>query len=149
MSEKYPGVLSRTTGPISTKLNTEHPWVKGIQFLSNEGLALFLRGDNSKNWKKILTTFEKKSSPEPLGQIQPNMTKSILGEGNLIFFKLRAMHFIKERKEQHREEEFWKASAQEPLEYQLSTFVYVDVVQVTNFTEKRKVVFRPSFDPSG
>ena len=33
------------------------------------------------------------------------------------------------------------------LEYQLSTSENVDVVQVTNFTEKRTVVFRPSFDP--
>ena len=36
------------------------------------------------------------------------------------------------------------------LENQLSTSENVDVVQVTNFTEKKEnVVFRPSFDPSG
>ena len=28
--------LSRTTGPISTKLGTKHPWMKGIQVCSNE-----------------------------------------------------------------------------------------------------------------
>ena len=28
--------LSRTTGPISTKPATVHPWVKGIQVCSNE-----------------------------------------------------------------------------------------------------------------
>ena len=28
--------FSRTTGPISTKLATVHPWVKGIQVCSNE-----------------------------------------------------------------------------------------------------------------
>ena len=42
-------LFSRTTGPISTKHGTDHPWVKGIQFLSNEGPCIFLRGDNSKN----------------------------------------------------------------------------------------------------
>ena len=29
-------LLSRTTGPISTKLGTNHPWMKGIQVCSNE-----------------------------------------------------------------------------------------------------------------
>ena len=33
------------------------------------------------------------------------------------------------------------------LQYQLSTLENVDVVQVTNFTEKRNVVFRPSSAP--
>ena len=28
--------FSRTTEPISTKLGTKHPWVKGIQVCSNE-----------------------------------------------------------------------------------------------------------------
>ena len=34
--------------PISTKLGTKHPWVKGIQVSSNEGPRLFPRGDNYK-----------------------------------------------------------------------------------------------------
>ena len=38
--------FSRTTEPISTKLGTIHPWVKGVQVCSNEGLCLFPRGDN-------------------------------------------------------------------------------------------------------
>ena len=38
--------FSRTTGPISTKLGTKHPWVTWIQVCSNEGLCLFPRGDN-------------------------------------------------------------------------------------------------------
>jgi hypothetical protein len=29
--------FSRTTGPILTRLGTNHPWVKGIQVCSNEG----------------------------------------------------------------------------------------------------------------
>ena len=39
-------IFSRTTGPISTKLGTMHPWVKGTQVHSNEGLCPFPRGDN-------------------------------------------------------------------------------------------------------
>ena len=40
--------FSRTTGPISPKFSTMHPWVKGIQIqvCSNEGLRPFPRGDN-------------------------------------------------------------------------------------------------------
>jgi hypothetical protein len=43
--------FSRTTGPNSIKLGTNHPWVKGIQVCSNEGPGLFQRGDNYKNVK--------------------------------------------------------------------------------------------------
>ena len=39
--------FSRTTGLISTKRGTEHPWVKGIRFLKTKDLALFLKGDYS------------------------------------------------------------------------------------------------------
>ena len=45
-------ILSRTTWPISTKLGTMHPWVRGIQFCSNEGPRTFPRGDNFK-WKHV------------------------------------------------------------------------------------------------
>ena len=34
------------TEPISTKLGTKHPWVKGIQVYSNEGAHTFPRGNN-------------------------------------------------------------------------------------------------------
>ena len=38
----------RTTGPISIKLGTKHPWVKGIQIIcSNVGSYYFRKGDNS------------------------------------------------------------------------------------------------------
>ena len=32
---KFKNLLSRTTGPISTKFGTKHPWVKLIQVRSN------------------------------------------------------------------------------------------------------------------
>ena len=44
---KYLKIFSRTTGPISTKLGTKHPWVEGIQVCSNERPRPSTRGDNS------------------------------------------------------------------------------------------------------
>jgi hypothetical protein len=43
--------FSRTTGPILTKLITNHPWGKGIQVCSNEGEYPSPRGDNGKRVK--------------------------------------------------------------------------------------------------
>ena len=69
--------FSKTTWPISTKLGTKHPWVKGICVCSNEGSCPFPRGDNYSivkiHWRNL------KSSPEPLGQFQPNSAQNILG----------------------------------------------------------------------
>ena len=39
-------IFSRTTGTISTKFDTMHPWVKGIQVCSNEEPYPFPKGDN-------------------------------------------------------------------------------------------------------
>ena len=44
-------VFSRTTGPISTKLDTQHPWVKRIQVCSNGRALLFLWGNCSERSK--------------------------------------------------------------------------------------------------
>ena len=40
--------LFKTTGPISTKFGTKHPWVDGIQICTNKGQHPSSRGDNSK-----------------------------------------------------------------------------------------------------
>ena len=40
--------FSRTTGPISIKLGTNHPWLKGILVYSNQGPDISPRGDNYK-----------------------------------------------------------------------------------------------------
>jgi hypothetical protein len=45
--------FSRTTGPISTRLGTDHPWGKGFQVFSNEGDRPSPRGDNSKRVKML------------------------------------------------------------------------------------------------
>ena len=43
--------FSRTTGPISTRLGTNHPWGEGFQVCSNKGGRPSPRGDNSKRVK--------------------------------------------------------------------------------------------------
>jgi hypothetical protein len=43
--------FSRTTGPILTKLGTNHSWGKGILNCSNEGDCPSPRGDNYKRVK--------------------------------------------------------------------------------------------------
>jgi hypothetical protein len=43
--------FSRTTGPILTRLGTNHPWVKGIEVCSKEGDSPSPRGDNSERVK--------------------------------------------------------------------------------------------------
>ena len=40
-------LFSRITGQISTKLGTEHSWVKGIQVCLNSGSHPFPRGDDN------------------------------------------------------------------------------------------------------
>jgi hypothetical protein len=42
---------SLTTGPILTRLGTNHLWVKGIKVCSKEGDSPSSRGDNSKRVK--------------------------------------------------------------------------------------------------
>ena len=126
-------IFSRTTGPISTKLSTRHPWVKEIQVCSKEGPNLFPRGDNYEKakhideikkifslrttypistklgtrlpwlkgiqvcsikgplfqgeiitkWWKYIDEIKKSSSREPLSQFQPNLAQSILGWNGL------------------------------------------------------------------
>ena len=47
--------FSGTTGPISTKLGTKHPWLLGIEVCSKEGPCPFLRADNRKITKDTFT----------------------------------------------------------------------------------------------
>ena len=62
--------FSKTTGPISFKLGTMNPWVKGIQVCLNEWPHPFPRGDNSEIAKITLT-------------------KCILGWGGFKFVKMK------------------------------------------------------------
>jgi hypothetical protein len=61
--------FSRTTGPIITKLGTNHPWGEGILNSSNEGDCPSPMGDNHKTVEIHWIFFWKSSSPEPAGQI--------------------------------------------------------------------------------
>ena len=59
--------FSRTTGPISTKLGTKYPWIKGIQVGSNEGPRPSQRGDNRElikiNWQLLKIFFCRITGP--------------------------------------------------------------------------------------
>jgi hypothetical protein len=46
-------IFSRTSKPISMKLGTNHPSVKGIQECTNEGPDRLQRGDYHKNAKMM------------------------------------------------------------------------------------------------
>ena len=57
-----------STGPISTKLGTKHPRVKGILIYSNKGPCTFLRGHycdihDSKNTLTLLKIFSRTTRP--------------------------------------------------------------------------------------
>jgi hypothetical protein len=44
-------IFFRNTGPILTRLGTNHSWAKGIQDCSKEGVSPSPRGDNSERVK--------------------------------------------------------------------------------------------------
>ena len=60
-------IFLRTTGPISTKLGTKHPWVMGIQVYSNEWPCPFPRGDNKEiakiHWQTLKIFFLRTTGP--------------------------------------------------------------------------------------
>jgi hypothetical protein len=60
-------ILSITSKPISIKLYTNHPWVKGIVNCSNKGSGPLQRGDNYKSAKigwGHLKIFSRTTEPE-------------------------------------------------------------------------------------
>ena len=63
--------FSRTTGPISIKLGTNHPGVKGILDYQNEVPLSFLRADVF----EIVKIHRQSSSIKPLGQFQASLAK--------------------------------------------------------------------------
>ena len=69
-----------STGQISTKLGTKHPWMKGIQIYSNEGPHHFPRGDNYEIAKYIDKFKKSSSSAEPLDQFHQTWHKSSLDD---------------------------------------------------------------------
>ena len=82
--------LSRTTGPISNKLGTVHPWVKEIQVSSNEGPCPFLRGGNNEIVKIHWWNFFKNIPPyNHWANFSQTWHKASLGEGNSSLFKWR------------------------------------------------------------
>jgi hypothetical protein len=62
--------FSRTTGPILTRLGTNHPLINGIQVCSKEGDSPSQRGDNSErvkiHWKFLKIFFSRTSWPNSI-----------------------------------------------------------------------------------
>jgi hypothetical protein len=50
----YIEFFSRTSRPISFKLGTNYPWVKGILTCLNKGPGPHQRGDNKKKWGWVI-----------------------------------------------------------------------------------------------
>jgi hypothetical protein len=50
--------FSITSGPNSIILNTTYPWVKGIQVCSSKGSGSLQKGDNHKNEKHVVGSFQ-------------------------------------------------------------------------------------------
>ena len=87
--------FSNTTGLISTKLGTKHPWAKRILVFSNEGPHPFPRGDDYEiakmNWLnlKILSSRATRPISTQLGTKHPwvKETQVCLNEGTHFFSK--------------------------------------------------------------
>ena len=80
--------LSRTTGPISTKLGTKHLWVKGIQVCSIEGPRPWTRPSVSQSLSQFAcSVFCQRNFSETA---QQNLVKlfSYDSEGHIICRKL-------------------------------------------------------------
>jgi hypothetical protein len=74
-------VLSRTTGPILTRLSTSHQGRGGIKVCSNKRDSSSPSGDNSER-VKIHWQYLKISSPEQQAKFNQTWCKLFLGEGN-------------------------------------------------------------------
>jgi hypothetical protein len=84
--------FSRTSRPISIKLDTHYPWVKGIEVCSNKGPGPLQMGDNCKkggSFKNLL-----QNHPANLNQ---TWHKSSLGQRDSSLFKRRGYPISKGR----------------------------------------------------
>ena len=81
----------RTTGPISTKLGTKHPWVMRTEVCSNEGLCPFPRGDNYKLVKIHWQNFKHLLLKNHLANFNQTWHKASFSDGDL--FKWRPHPF--------------------------------------------------------
>ena len=87
--------FSPTTGSISTKLGTKHPWVKGIHVCSNEEPRAFLKGDNYEIAKKTLTISKNLLLKNHWTNLNQTWHKVSLCEEDSSLFKWRAQPFSK------------------------------------------------------
>jgi hypothetical protein len=81
--------FSRTSRPNSIKLNTNYPYVKGIQVCTNKGPGPLQRGDNHKNKKNGVGSFKNLLMKNYWAKFNQTWHKSSLGVGDSSFFKQR------------------------------------------------------------
>ena len=84
---------ARTTGPIFNKVGTKYPWVMIISSPEPKAQVSFSDQNLSVVRRRCrrccqLFTFSS-SSPEPLGQFQPNLAQSILGWRGFKFVQMK------------------------------------------------------------
>ena len=91
----YKIFFSRTTGPISTNLPQSIIGCRGFKSIQMKGFTLF-QGEIFTKLQKYIDEF-KSSSPEPLGQFQPNLAQIILEWRKIKFIKWRTPPFSKGR----------------------------------------------------
>ena len=63
-------------------------WWRGFKFVQMKGPALF-KGEIIREQRKYIDKIKKSSSPEPLGQFQPNLAQSILGWRGFKFVQMK------------------------------------------------------------
>jgi hypothetical protein len=74
LGKKSLKIFSRINRPISIKLDTNHPCIKGIRVFTNQGPGHLQRGDNCKNSAGSSNFF----SQEPQGQKNLYLLKSFV-----------------------------------------------------------------------
>ena len=62
-------IFSRTTGPFSMKLGTEHPGVNGVSSLFNQRILPYFQGDIIKNSENTCTLMKFKNLLQTIGPI--------------------------------------------------------------------------------
>ena len=82
----------RTTGLISSKLGTKHPWVKGIQVCTNKGPHPFPRGDNYEIAKITLVKLKSPLLLNHWANFNQTWHKASLNKGDLSLFNKEPMN---------------------------------------------------------
>ena len=136
---------SRTTYPISTKLGTKHPWMKGIQAFSNEGPGPYPRWDNYELAKMYWQIF-----PRTSVQISTKLSTKHIGWREFKFIQMKGQanfqgEIITKKRKQFDTGEFQPNLAQRIRRWGWFKFVQMKCqahFQREIITDKRKYISR-------